>query len=415
MPVGFYSLLFSQFFSSLADNALLILLISILQSRGEEAYWIPVVKLLFTVAFVFTGPWAGVISDTWSKNKVMFASNALRCLACFAILLGMNPIVCFMAAGLGAAVFSPAKYGWVMESSHPHSFMKANGWLEIFTITGILLGVVLGGLLTGLNWHRIGIEWLTDRLDASLGHETISILVVAMVYLVSLLITLDIPSPKVQTISRKWAFVETWNRFVDDQKMLWRDKEGFISLFVTTQFWGVTAVMQLLTLAWAQSTLHFNLSQATFLQAYAAIGVAIGSALAGKWIQLRHAPWVLGVGVAMGLLLPIMNWVADWTWAVGVTMTMGLMGGVFVVPMNALLQARGTALMTSGRSIAVQNSCENLNVLVSLGLYSLMIALEVELSWIIGSLALFMVLVNGWLIRHVSKSNSAPHDIRIRA
>jgi hypothetical protein len=160
-----------------------------------------------------------------------------------------------------------------------------------------------------------------------------------------------------------WNFMSICQGFWQDFKRLWTDPLGSISLSVTTLFWGVGATLQLLVLSWAQEKLLLNLSQAAYLQAATAVGVIAGAALAARWVALHQATWVLGLGLAMGALLPIMLWVTQWQTAVLLTTLLGLVGGFFVVPMNALLQHRGVVLLSAGRSIAIQNVNENASIL----------------------------------------------------
>ena len=206
-----------------------------------------------------------------------------------------------------------------------------------------------------------------------------------------------IPDSGVRYARSAWGARLVWARFVQDQTALWRDPLGSISLTVTTLFWGVGATLQLLVLAWAQQALHLSLEHAAYLQAATAIGVIAGAALAARKVALEQAPKVLGIGIVMGLLMPLMALVEQWTVAAGLTLLLGLVGGFFVVPMNALLQHRGAALMSAGRSISVQNTNENASVLAMMGVYSALLYAGVavdQLAWMLGALvALGMGLV----------------------
>jgi len=178
-------------------------------------------------------------------------------------------------------------------------------------------------------------------------------------------------------------------------------------LTVTCLFWGVGAIMQLLVLVWAQSMLDLNLTQSAYLQACSAIGVVIGATLAARYVAINHAPNVLIAGIGLGVLLPLMTIVSDWYLAVLLTIGLGVLGGFFVVPMNALLQARGVKLLSAGRSISVQNSCENSSVLLMLCGYSLLVFLNIPVEGLIWSLSILIVTGMGlttW--RHLRISNS---------
>lgn len=387
MPKGFYVLIFSQFLSALADNALLLLAIALLQMQGYAPFWIPLLKLIFTLSYVVFGPWVGAIADTWSKHKILMQANTLKWIACLGLLAGMNPIAAYAITGLGAALYSPAKYGWITEMVVPDKLLKANAWMEVTTVCAILFGVMMGGWLVSESWLQL--TWVQQfsnvlSVDTALS---VSLLVICTMYGISAFFTYFVPPSNKHYVKTIWKVATVWQHFCQDQAKLWRDSLGFISLSVTTLFWGVSACMQLLVLAWAQNILQLNLSQAAYLQASTAIGVILGAMAAGRWVKLQHATAVLGVGVAMGLVLPLMVLITQWPTALGLTLVMGGFGGFLVVPMNALLQSRGAQLLSAGRSISVQNTCENSSILLMLGLYSFLTFIGCSLSVIVVGMA----------------------------
>ena len=141
---------------------------------------------------------------------------------------------------------------------------------------------------------------------------------------------------------------------------------------MTTLFWGSGATLRLIVLSWAIVALKYSPSKAILLTVYVALGIAAGALLAAKFVKMDKAVKVLPIGIAMGLMVLIMIPVTNPTLAIGLLIIIGMMGGFFVVPMNALLQHRGHLLMGAGSSIAVQNFNENLSIFAMLGLYSLM-------------------------------------------
>ena len=383
MPNGFYALIASQFLSALADNALLLLAIALLQLQGYAPFWIPLLKLLFTLSYVLFGPWVGAIADTWSKHKILMQANALKLTACLGMLAGLNPIAAYAVTGLGAAIYSPAKYGWITESVETELLLKANGWIEVTTVCAALFGVMLGGWLVSDSWLSLeAVQTYTSWMSTDNG-LFLSILAICMMYGLSACITLFIPSSHKQYAKTQWEWRSIWRDFYQDQRKLWTDPLGFISLSVTTLFWGVSACMQLLVLAWAQTMLHLSLTQAAYLQACTAVGVVAGAMAAGRWVKMRNATAVLGAGVAMGFVLPLMVFITEWHIALGLTLLIGALGGFLVVPMNALLQSRGAVLLSAGRSISVQNTCENSSILLMLGLYSVLTYLNCSLSTVV--------------------------------
>ena len=373
----------TQFVSALADNALLLVAMAVLMAQGQAAFWIPWLKLMFNLSYVIMGPWVGVWADNWPKPTVMWVANGVKGLSCLGLLWGLDPLLAFALVGVGAAAYAPAKYGLVTEIAEPEELVSANAWIEISTVSAVLLGVVLGGALVSSAWLQWagGLTWLS----AHLPNTTYSASMAALLCLYGLASVLNglIPGSGKQYVRVDGAWLSVWRSCWQDQRTLWRDPLGSVSLSVTTLFWGVGATLQLIVLAWAQQQLQLNLSQAAYLQAATAVGVVVGAALAAKTVSLHKATSVLGMGIALGLLLPLMLWVTEWQTAAVLTAAIGVVGGFFVVPMNALLQHRGVTLLSAGRSIAVQNVNENASILLMMAGYSSMLYAQVELSvWV---------------------------------
>jgi MFS family permease len=370
----------TQFVSALADNALLLVAMALLMAQGQAAFWIPWLKLMFTLSYVVLGPWVGVWADNWPKQFVMMVANSVKAVACLGMLLGVDPLLAFALVGVGAAAYAPAKYGLVTELAQPEELVSANAWIEISTVSAVLLGVVLGGALVSTTW----LDWTASMGIQSLAlpNSTFSASLIALLCMYGLAALLNswIPGSGKSYERVDWAWSSVWKACWQDQRTLWRDPLGGVSLSVTTLFWGVGATLQLIVLAWAQQQLHLNLSQAAYLQAATAVGVVVGAALAAKTVSLHKATSVLGMGIALGLLLPLMLWVTEWQTAALLTAAIGVVGGFFVVPMNALLQHRGVTLLSAGRSIAVQNVNENTSILLMMAGYSLMLYVQAELS-----------------------------------
>ena len=389
MAPGFFVLLAAQFVSALADNALLVVAMAALVEQHQQAFWIPLLKLMFTLSYVVLGPWVGAWADHWPKNRVMMVANGIKCVACFAMFIGLNPVAAFGLAGLGAAIYGPAKYGLITEMEPAHRLVRANGWIEVSTVCAALLGVVLGGFLVGKLWLDSALcVWLGSGL-ATWSRLAVSLLALLCFYGCASAMNFFIPDSGVRYARSPWGIKAVWGRFAQDQAALWRDPLGSISLTVTTLFWGVGACLQLLVLAWAQQALSLSLEHAAYLQAATALGVVAGAALAARFVQLDQAPKVLGVGILLGVLTPFMAGIESWQAAVFLTALLGVVGGFFVVPMNALLQHRGVTLLSAGRSISVQNTNENASILVMMGTYSALLYAQVavdQLAWMLGLL-----------------------------
>ena len=356
---GFHLLMGAQFVSGLADNALLLVAIARVAAQDGPVWLPPLLKLVFTLAYVLLAPVVGPLADRWPKARVMGVANAVKALSCMAMAAGAPVVGCFCVAGVGAALYSPAKYGLVTELVPAERLVAANGWIEVTTVLAILFGTVLGG---GLSEPR-------------LAHHGFTVLLA--LYGLAALLNLGIPDSGARyaaapPLHRQWA------AFWQDNRRLWADPLGQVSLATTTLFWGVGATLQFLVLRWAGERLGLSLSEAAYLQGLSATGVVLGAALAGRWVLLAQATRVLPLGVGLGLLILGMPLVTQWPAAALVLAVAGLLAGLFVVPMNALLQHRGCTLLSAGRSIAVQNFNENASVLGMLGAYALCAALDLD-------------------------------------
>ncbi|WP_428423282.1 lysophospholipid transporter LplT [Methylibium sp.] len=392
VPSGFYALIAAQFVSGLADNALLIVTIARLDELDAPPWWAPLLKLGFTLAFVLLAPFVGALADAWPKARVMLASNGLKALACAFILAGGNPLLAFALAGIGAAAYAPAKYGLITELLPARQLVAANGWIEACTVGAILLGTALGGLLVSPP-ALSATQWAPPLLAlAGAGGTRLlpALLAVLLLFALAALLNLCIPDSGARYPSVPPG--RLLRQFCADNRALWSDPLGRVSLAVTTLFWGVGATLQFVVLRWAEESLGLGLHQAAGLQAVTALGLIAGAVAAGRWLTLQCATRVLPLGIAMGLLVPWMT-VFDQPAAAGPLLAaVGALAGFFVVPMNALLQQRGHALLSAGRSIAVQNFSENLGVLALLALYAALAATDLPLPLLIWAFGAFVAL-----------------------
>ncbi|MDM9557851.1 MULTISPECIES: lysophospholipid transporter LplT [Bordetella] len=422
MKRGFYLVMAAQAFSSLADNALFIAAIALILELQGPDWMAPLMKWSFALAYVVLAAFVGALADSFPKGRVMFATNALKVAGCLLMFmyasLGVPPthqtyLVClaYGLVGVGAAAYSPAKYGIVTEMLPPEMLVKGNSWIEGLTVMSIILGTVLGGLLISpaaskllLEHAQIG-RWVHTPAEAA-------ILVIAFVYLLAALCNLLIPHTHVRYPPQQKNPVQLTMTFASYVRVLWQDKLGQISLAVTTLFWGAGAVLQLIVIEWGRSHLGYRLDEASMLMGVAALGTVVGSILAGR-IPLRKALCVLPVGVLMGLVVLLMPLVHS-TWSVyALLLVTGGLAGFFVVPMNALLQHRGHVLLSAGHSIAVQNFNEQLNILLMVAIYTVLLWLQLPINTIIvlfGLLvAILMILFMRWSRRNLS-ANPALHE-----
>ena len=421
MNRGFYTVMAAQFFSSLADNALLIAAIALLVELHGPAWMTPLLKFFFTVSYVVLAAFVGAFADSLPKGKVMFITNTIKLSGCalmffydYFALLGISThlviLTSYAVVGLGAAAYSPAKYGILTEMLPPRQLVIANGWIEGLTVASIILGTMLGGALIT---SRVSALLLSiDLPDFETGIDTPSeaaILVISVLYLIAAIFNLRIPDTGARYHEQTRNPVVMVKDFVECFTTLWRDKLGQISLAVTTLFWGAGATLQFIVLRWAERSLEMPLSQGAILQGIVAIGVALGAVLAGRLVPLSKSLLVLPVGVAMGLAVMSLIFVTWMPLVYVLLILVGALAGFFVVPMNALLQHRGHVLLSAGHSIAVQNFNENLNILLMLALYALMIRANFGINTIIVLFGVFVCLTMLMVIR-LHKYNQSRED-----
>lgn len=428
MKPGFYAIMSAQFFSSLADNALLIAAIALLLQLDSPAWMTPLLKLFFVLSYVVLAAFVGAFADSRPKGKVMLMTNAIKLIGCLVMLFGFHPLAAYAIVGFGAAAYSPAKYGILTELLPPEKLVAANGWIEGLTVGSIILGTVLGGVLinpsVAATLLSIDIPVFDSHIDTA---PEAAIAIIMVLYFIAALINLKIPDTGVIYENINKNPIKLVKNFAHCFKVLWNDRLGQISLAVTTLFWGIGATLQFIILKWAESALDMDLSRSAILQAVVALGVAGGAIWAAARVPLKNSLVVLKYGVIMGFFVITLaafqqHQFGDYVIHVGFInvpahllfiyiflFTIGWMSGYFVVPMNALLQHRGHVLLTAGNSIAVQNLNENLSVLVMLGLYSLLISLNIPVQVVILCFGCF-VIISMALVIHWHKSNQKEYD-----
>ncbi len=408
MPRGFHALIAAQFFSALADNALLIVTIALLIEQQMAAWWAPLLKFGFTLAYVLLAPWIGAFADAVPKGRLMAWMNGVKVLGVVMLWAGVHPVAAFAWVGLGAAAYAPAKYGLITELVPAQQLVAANGWIEVSVVCAALVGTVFGGALVSPMWlDRAQVQALGAALGGSAS--TTSLFVLLAVYALAALLNFAVPDSGRRYAQGRWAPGPLTREFWQAHRLLWRDAEGGLSLAVTTLFWGVGATLQFIVLRWAVEHLGLGLNQAAYLQGVVALGVIGGAVLAGRCVALAQARRVLVFGVVLGLSLPLLAWVPDVRLALPLLVLVGAVGGLLVVPLNALLQHRGVQLMSAGRSIAVQGFNENASVLAMLGIYSLLVAADVPLQWLMSG---FGLLIAGAIMRLMGRERArrwAPH------
>ena len=373
MAKGFYTLLIAQFLSAIADNALLFAAIVLLSKLNAPSWHEPLLREFFVISYIVLAPFVGPFADALPKGRVMFMSNGLKFVGCLLVLAGVPPLYAYAVVGVGAAAYSPAKYGILTEMLPSNLLIKANAWMEGTTVTAIILGPVLGATLAANNPY-LGIAFITA------------------LYLLAAVFNYYIPKVpidhKVEQKTLQFLLKDFWHAFIT----LWKDPQGQVSLAVTTLFWGAGATLQFVVLKWADIRLGFSPQQATYLIAILAVGVAVGSVLASRYVQLENAVKVLPAGIYMGILVISMILIHSPVMAAVLLFTIGVLSGYFLVPLNSLLQHRGHHLLGAGHSIAVQNFNENIGILILLGAYTWMLGAHLDINTIVTIFGVFIIL-----------------------
>ena len=417
MKRGFYTIMAAQFFSSLADNALFVAAVELIKASGGAEWQRAALVPMFALFYVVLAPFVGAFADARPKGQVMFLSNGIKVLGCSLMLFGSHPLLSYAIVGLGAAAYSPAKYGILTELLPSSLLVKANGWIEGLTIASIILGVLLGGQLVGphISSFLLGLDLpLIDTPIDTPSEAAICVLV--GLYGVAAWFNTRIPDTGVTLIPLKanaqhslgYHLLALVPDFWLCNQRLWRDKLGQISLATTTLFWGASGNLRYIVLAWSAVALGYTTTQASSLVGVIAIGTAVGAVVASMRMRLEDAPRVMPLGIGMGLLMLGMNFIDNVWVAAPFFILLGGLGGFLVVPMNALLQHRGHNLMGAGRSIAVQNFNEQACILALGGLYALATGLGLSAF---GAIFGFAALLAGfmWLILRWHQSNCRHH------
>ena len=386
---GMLAVLAAQFISALADNALLFAAIALLKTQLAPDWQTPLLQEFFVAAFIVLAPFVGPFADSWPKGRVMFAANALKFLGAAAMLAGLHPLLAYGMVGIGAAAYSPAKYGILGELVTPAQLVKANSMMEGSTIIAILIGAVLGGLLADVS--VTGALWF-----------------VAGCYVLAAVANLLIPRlPPARNLahgsaagSGRFSLVVLVADFVQALRRLLGDADARFSLLGTSVFWGAGSTLRLLLVAWVPVALHAaDLGTPANLSGAVAIGIALGAVGAARYVGLHNVNRALPAGLLIGILIMAFAFVDSFAAAALMLVAIGACGGFYVVPLNALLQTRGQATVGTGHAIAVQNFVENCCMLLMVGFYAMLERYEVPVisaAVAIGALVLAATGILAW-------------------
>jgi len=413
MKRGFYTIMSAQFFSSLADNALFVAAVQLLRSNKADQWQQAALVPMFALFYVVLAPFVGAFADSLPKGRVMLFSNFIKIGGCLLMLFGTHPLMAYAIVGLGAAAYSPAKYGILTELLPSSQLVKANGWIEGLTIASIILGVLLGGQLVSraVSAVLLGFDFPFFETGVDTSPEA-AITVLIFVYLLAAWFNTHIPDTGVEMRPLPKRLTSLIPDFWTCNTRLWRDKLGQISLAATTLIWGVAGNLRFIVLAWAAAALGYTVTQASALQGVVAIGMAVGAVVASMRMRLEDGPRVMPLGIGMGVLIIMLIFIDNVWVAAPFLVLLGALGGFLVVPMNALLQHRGHNLMGAGRSIAVQNFNEQSCILVLGAAYSLSAGLGLPTFGAITGFGVTVAVVM-WLIKRWHARNCVVYKAEV--
>ncbi|HEC5269275.1 TPA: lysophospholipid transporter LplT [Salmonella enterica] len=356
---GMLSVIVAQFLSAFGDNALLFATLALLKAQFYPYWSQPVLQMVFVGAYILFAPFVGQIADSFAKGRVMMVANGLKLAGAAGICLGVNPFVGYTLVGIGAAAYSPAKYGILGELTTGDKLVKANGLMEASTIAAILLGSVAGGVLA--DWHVIA-----------------ALVACALAYAGAVAANLFIPKLVAARPGQSWRLSAMTRSFFSACVVLWRNGETRFSLVGTGLFWGAGVTLRFLLVLWVPVALGItDNATPTYLNAMVAVGIVVGAGAAAKLVTLETVSRCMPAGILIGVVVAIFSLQHALLPAYALLLLIGMLGGFFVVPLNALLQERGKKSVGAGNAIAVQNVGENSAMLLMLGLYSLAVLVGV--------------------------------------
>lgn len=373
---GMLAVLCAQFLSAFGDNALLFATLALMKQQFYPDWSQPILQMMFVAAYILFAPFVGQFADSFPKGRVMMVANSLKLIGAASICVGVNPFIGYTLVGVGAAAYSPAKYGILGELTTGDKLVKANGMMESSTIAAILLGSMAGGVLA--DWHVLA-----------------ALSVCAVVYAGAVVANLFITKLPAARAGQSWRFSAMTGSFFAAVKTLWRNRETRFSLVGTSLFWGAGVTLRFLLVLWVPVALGItDNATPTYLNAMVAVGIVVGAGAASKLVTLETVARCMPAGVLIGVAVVIFALQHALLPAYVLLLLLGICGGFFVVPLNALLQERGKHTVGAGNAIAVQNLGENSAMLIMLGLYSLAVMAGIPVIGVgIGFGALFTLAI----------------------
>jgi MFS transporter, LPLT family, lysophospholipid transporter len=352
-----YALLIAQFLSAFADNAVLFTVVAIAMQHPDTPSWyISALQSAFLVAFVVLAPWVGHWSDRFAKAKLLTVANLIKAAGSALLLMDVDSLMAYGLVGIGAAIYSPAKYGILPELAEHAFLVKINGWVEGSTILAILGGMLAGAKIADYNLQ-------------------LAIIASSAMFLASAAATLILPKTHAAHSLGGSALPAFWL----SMKQLLSHLRARFSLMGTSMFWGTAAAVRVIIIAWAPLVLQLkDAGDIAELTLFLALGIMIGAAVVPYLITLEHLRKVRFPAYLMALAIIALGFVDNLTMARTMLFLIGLSGGLFLVPINAALQEAGHQSVGSGNAVALQNFFENVAMLITVGGYSYVASLGLD-------------------------------------
>ena len=373
--LDFLAVVSTQFLSSVADNALLIIAIELLLHRHAAEWMFPALRIVFYVSYLLLAPYAGALADGWPKTQVILVTNVMKLVGSALLMTSLHPLLAFALIGLGASAHSAAKYGILSELLPAEELIVANAWIEISTVVSILAGIGIASVLVS----PVALQLAPGFQDRG------AVAVIVSLYFVTVLVALLIPKtvPKSLRSASNAIPRNVTANFFRWTRLLLRDGVCAVCLTFTSLFWAVAAALQFIILRWGTEIMRLSLSKAALLQGAVAIGVVLGALASARWISLQKTLKTTPLGIGIGIMVIVMSQLTDQQHVTIALILIGVLSGLCLVPMNALLQSRSTVSMGGGQTIAIQNFFENFASLGVLGIYGLLVFYRIPLVSIV--------------------------------
>ncbi|OTQ59969.1 lysophospholipid transporter LplT [Gilliamella sp. A7] len=356
LSVGMAATMLAQFFSAFADNAIFFAILAFIKQLHYPEWSQSALQIGFVIPFILLSPFVGQFADSMSKGKAMMIANGVKLLGAAIICLNINPFLGYFLVGVGAAGYSPAKYGILGELTSGDNLVKANGLIEASTIAAILLGSLAGGHIADLD-------------------ITLALLTCVVMYGLAVIANIFIPKLPAARQDIEWKFMSMIKDFAKTFKIIFNNKQALYTLLGTSLFWGAGITLRFLLISWVPIVLGItDNSTPTNLNAVVAIGIVIGAALASALVSISNTLRCIPAGILMGFAVIAFTLQSNMISSYILLVVIGALGGYFLVPLNALIQKMGKELVGAGSVISIQNLSEYSAMMIMLSAYTLAVA-----------------------------------------